>query len=89
MNVNEVTTTTGFTLDASGLTVAKSGTELATLITEDGMYVKNGKTHVLTANQHGVDARNLHADTYLIIGDNSRFEDYGQNRTACFYVGKG
>lgn len=46
---------------------------------------KNGSV-VLTANNIGVDAVNLHATTYLIIGQNSRFEDYN-GRTGCFWIG--
>jgi len=43
---------------------------------------------VLTANNTGVDAKNLHATTYLIVGANSRFEDYDDNsRTGCFWIG--
>ena len=43
---------------------------------------------VLTANNSGVDAKNLHATTYLFIGVNSRFEDYDNNtRTGCFWIG--
>ena len=47
--------------------------------------IKNNE-EVLTANNIGVDAKNLHATTYLIIGSNSRFEDYG-SRTGCFWIG--
>lgn len=84
---NKVVTTTGFTFDEEGLTVSKSGSEMSTQITEDGMQVFRDNTAVLTANNAGVDAVNLHATTYLIIGNNSRFEDYGDNRTGCFWIG--
>ena len=85
--VNKVTTSTGYTLDSEGLKVSKSGTDFNTTITENGMAVKDGDTAVLTANNVGVDAANLHATTYLIIGTNSRIEDYGTNRTGCFWIG--
>jgi hypothetical protein len=42
---------------------------------------------LLTANKEGVVAKDLHATTYLIIGKNSRFEDFGSDRTACFWIG--
>ena len=42
---------------------------------------------VLIANNTGVNAVNLHATTYLIIGTNSRFEDFGDKRTGCFFIG--
>lgn len=46
---------------------------------------------MLTANKDGVDAVNLRAKTYLIIGKDkgrSRFEDYETNRTGCFWIGE-
>ncbi len=85
--VTKVKTTTGFTFDDEGLTVSKSGNEMTTQITEDGMTVFRDNTAILIANNVGVDAVNLHATTYLIVGNNSRFEDYGENRTGCFWIG--
>jgi hypothetical protein len=85
--INTITTTTGYTFNDEGLTVTKSGSEMATQITEDGMKVYRDNTAVLTANNIGVDAVNLHATTYLIIGTKSRLEDYGSNRTGCFWIG--
>lgn len=85
--VDKVITSTGYTLDNEGLKISKSNSELSTKITENGMEVKNGDTAVLTANDVGVDAANLHATTFLIIGNNSRLEDYGTNRTGCFWIG--
>lgn len=84
---SRVETTTGFTLDEQGLTVSKSGSEMTTTITEDGMQVFRDDTAVLTANNVGVDAANLHATTYLIVGSNSRLEDYDYGRTGCFWIG--
>ena len=83
----KVVTETGFRFDDEGLTVSKSGSEMTTTITEDGMTVYRDNTAVLTANNSGVDATNLRATTYLIIGNNSRFEDYGSGRTGCFWIG--
>ena len=85
--VTKVETTTGFTFDDEGLTVSKSGNEMTTQITEDGMTVFRDNTAILIANNVGVDAVNLHATTYLIVGTHSRFEDYGENRTGCFWIG--
>lgn len=89
--VNAVTTTTGFTFDNDGLTIEKSGSEMSTQITEDGMTVYRDDTAVLIANNIGVEATNLHARTYLIIGNYSRFEDYinidDEPRTGCFWIG--
>ena len=85
--VEKVETTTGFTFNEEGLTISKSGREMTTTITEDGMTVYRDTTAVLTADNTGVDAKNLKASTYLIIGTNSRFENYGTSRTACFWIG--
>lgn len=85
--VGKVTTKTGFTFDDEGLTVSKSGSEMTTQITEDGMTVYRGGQSVLVADNQGVTATNLHADTYLWIGKYSRFEDYEPTRTGCFWVG--
>lgn len=85
--VDKVSTTTGFTFDQEGLTIEKSGSEMATQITEDGMTVYRNNEAVLIANNEGVKAEDLHATTYLIVGRNSRFEDFGYNRTGCFWIG--
>lgn len=85
--VESVTTSTGFTFNEEGLTVSKSDSEMTTTITEDGMTVYRNDEAVLTANNTGVDATNLNATTYLIIGANSRIENYGSNRTGCFWIG--
>lgn len=62
--------------------------ETATKIDNNGMRVyDNNDDEVLAATDWGVNAKNLHATTYLIIGTNSRFEDYGTDRTGCFWVG--
>jgi hypothetical protein len=85
--VSKVETETGYVFDSDGLTVSKSTSDISTQITEDGMRVSKSNEVVLTANNVGVEARNLHATTYLIVGTNSRFEDYGSNRTGCFWIG--
>lgn len=82
----KVTTTIG-TFDENGLTIEKTDAEMKTRISEDGIQVFQNDETMLTANSDGVDAKNLHATTYLIVGNNSRFEDYGNNRTGCFWIG--
>ena len=87
--VSSITTTTGFTFNEDGLTIDKTGSEMKTTINENGMTIERNANKVLVANNEGVDAYNLHASTYLIIGDNSRFEDYNNDsRTGCFWIGK-
>ena len=85
--VDKVETSTGFTFNEEGLMVSKSDSEMKTSITEDGMTVYKNDEAVLIANNTGVNAVNLHATTYLIIGTNSRFEDFGDKRTGCFFIG--
>ena len=86
--VNAVTTSTGFTFNSEGLTIAKNTSDISTTVTEDGMKVMQNGNPLLTADHGGVKAQNLHATTYLIIGNNSRFEDYNNgSRTGCFWIG--
>ena len=88
---DKITTSTGYTFNEEGLTVSKSDSEMETTITEDGMKVFKNDEEVLVANNIGVQAKNLEATTYLIIGKYSRFEDYinekDQPRTGCFWIG--
>lgn len=86
--INSVTTATGYVFNESGLNISKADSEINTIISEDGMKIIKDTDTVLTANNTGVDAKNLHATTYLIVGVNSRFEDYDNNsRTGCFWIG--
>ena len=88
--VDRVTTSTGFTFDETGLRIDKSDSTTKTQVTPDGMKVyskSGGDSEVLSATSDGVDATNLHAKTYLIIGGRSRFENYGSGRTGCFWIG--
>lgn len=87
--INSITTETGYTFDKDGLHINKSGEEMENLLDNTGMYVNRGGDNILTANDKGVDAINLRSRQYLIIGTNSRIENYGTNRTACFYIGGG
>lgn len=92
--VSEVTTTTGFTFNAEGLTIYESGKDIENKLNNEGMQVSrisgDESIPILTANTDGVDALNLHSRQFLIIGDNSRFENYDNgteaNRTACFHI---
>jgi hypothetical protein len=84
--VDKVDTTTGVVVDKDGISVSKSDSELSTNISHDGMRVEKDGDEVLTADSTGVNAANLHATTYLIIGKNSRLEDYADG-TGIFYIG--
>lgn len=84
--VSKVETATGFTFNDAGLTVSKSNSEMKTQITEDGMKIYKNDEAVLGVDNVGVNAKNLRATTYLIVGTTSRFEDFN-GRTACFWIG--
>lgn len=85
--IERVTTSTGYTFNEQGLTISKSNSEITTTITEDGMTVYKKNSEVLKADNLGVKAEDLHATTFLIIGTNSRLENYNSNRTGCFWIG--
>ena len=80
----------GYTFDINGLNISKAGEAMTNKLDNTGMYVTKSGDYVLVANKDGVEAKDLHASTYLIIGKEkgrSRFEDYGTDRTACFWIG--
>ena len=81
-----VTASKKYTFDDTGLNISSSDSEISTKVTEDGMRIYRHSSEVLTVDNQGVQAADLHARTFLIIGENSRLEDRG-NRTACFWIG--
>lgn len=87
--VEKVTTTTGFTFDKDGLTIAKTGADTKTLVDEDGMtvYSTTGSEEsvLLNVDSQGVQTENLHVRTYTQIGNHSRLQDY-EDGTAIFYI---
>ena len=85
---SKVTTETGFVFDKDGLTISKSDSEMSTLVDEDGMTIYKNNDVMLDVNNQGVDAQNIKVSTYLIVGNNSRFENYGSLRTGCFFIGQ-
>lgn len=76
-----------YTFDDEGLNISSSGNNINTTITEDGMKIYRAGQEVLKADNEGVKAEDLHATTYLIIGDTSRLETR-LSRTACFWIGE-
>jgi hypothetical protein len=79
-----------FILDDKGLTIedlSETNNKIKTTISNNGMTVYSNNNEVLIANDEGVKAKDLHATTFLIIGNNSRLEDYGSSRTGCFWIG--
>lgn len=84
--VTKVDTGTGFTFNEEGLRINKDNSGIENLLDNTGMYVNQDGTQVLSANEEGVKAKDLHAVTYLWIGSHSRFEDYEGGRTGCFWI---
>lgn len=84
--VSKVETETGFTFDDSGLHIEKTGSEMKSTLDEAGLVVSRSNTEVLTAKNDGVNALNITVRQYLIVGGRSRFENYGDNRTGCFWI---
>ena len=82
-----VDATAKYIFDEEGLTVRKSGAQLKTRITEDGMAVYKNDNDVFTANSQGVYGANLHASTYLSVAGRCRFEKYNSSRVGCFWIG--
>jgi len=89
--VSEVTTASGYTFNADGLTISKEGEAVTNLLDHSGMYVKHSGTTILQANGNGVVAVDVTVRNYLEVGDHARFEDYNDGtdakRTACFWRG--
>lgn len=88
---DSITTSTGYTFNADGLRINKSGEEIENRLDNTGMYVTRSGEAILTANNQGVTAINLTSEKYLTIGKNSRFEDFSTEadayRTACYFIG--
>jgi hypothetical protein len=82
-----VTASKHYTFDDNGLNIESSESEIKTTILEDGMRIYKNNQEVLSVDNQGVEAHDLYAKTFLIIGENSRLEDYGR-RTACFWIGQ-
>ena len=87
--VETVTTGKGYTFNNEGLTIEdinENNNNIKTTVSNNGMVVFSNNDEVLKANDEGVKAVDLHATTFLIIGNTSRLEDFG-GKTACFWIG--
>ena len=88
--VDQVITEAGYRFDGDGLNITRTGEEMSNRLDNTGMYVTRAGDEILTANNRGVTAVNLHAKTYLTIGEGggrSRIEDYKTDRTGVFWIG--
>jgi predicted nucleic acid-binding Zn-ribbon protein len=84
--VTTVKTNTGYTFNDEGLHISKSGSNMTSVLNEDGLIVSRHDAPVLEAVSDGVNALNLTARQYLKIGG-SRFQAHGTDRTGCFWIG--
>lgn len=84
--VSKVETETGFTFDNEGLHINKSDSDIENLLDESGMYIRRNDETLLQANDDGVTAVDVTVQNYLVVGSHARFEDYADNRTACFWL---
>ena len=79
-------TGTDYGFSADGLRIAKDGQAMESLLDNSGLEVTRSGEAILTADDTGVNALNLTARQYLIVGDHARFENYETGRTACFWI---
>ena len=83
----KVKTTTGYTFDEQGLRITRSDSDMDNTLDHTGMCVRRNGEILLQANNQGVQARDVTVSNYLVVGEHTRFEDYGGDRTACYYIG--
>jgi hypothetical protein len=84
--VDKVTTSTGFTFNEDGLTIAKTGEEMSALVDNTGLYVNRNEDNVLTVNNEGVEAENITVRNFFKIGTKFRVEEYSTG-IGFFFVG--
>lgn len=88
--VDHVDARNGCYFGPTGMRVTKTGAEIETNIDFSGLKVvqtESGRV-LLSVVGNQVDAANLVASTYLIVGGRSRFENYGDGYTGCFWIGE-
>ena len=84
--VGKVQTGMGYTFDDNGLHIKKPGQQMENRLDHTGMTVERSGEVMLRADKDGVLATDVKVRNYLIIGSNSRLEDY-EGGTGCFWVG--
>ena len=87
--VDHVDSRDGCYFGPGGMEISRTDAETATKIDFSGVrvvQVDSGET-LLSAQGDSVTAKNLHATTYLIIGENSRIEDIDDTSSGLFWIG--
>ena len=99
--VSKVTTSTGYTFDANGLTIKKTGASTKSTLNEAGLDIRDAtgsaEESLLFAGFDGssgetvVKSKNMRVEKYLVIGKYSRMEDFvdtsGNQGTGMFWIG--
>ena len=80
--------TSGGTLSEEGLKVSPKDSNIDMEISAEGLTVNQNQQALLQVKDEEVSATNLSVSSYLNIGKNSRFADYLENRTGCFWIGE-
>ncbi len=75
-----------YTFDDTGLHIRFDGEQMENSLDHTGMYVRRGGDTMLCATDAGVQAVDVTVGNYLQIGKHACIEDYGDDRTACFYM---
>lgn len=83
---SKVVTGMGYRFSDQGLQIGSATSQIENRLDNTGMFVEHSGQVLLQADSRGVLARDVTVDNYLVVGDHARFEDYGENRTACFYI---
>ena len=93
---SNIVETTTVRIDADGLHTKKSGSQMQSLLDNEGVYVNNGdidktatKNNTLTVDKDGVVTENLYVRTYATLGYHRTegFSENGELRTGVFYQG--
>lgn len=87
--VDHVDSRDGCYFGPGGMEISRTDAETSTKIDFSGVrvvQVDSGET-LLSAQGDSVTAKNLHATTYLIVGNNSRIEDIDETSAGLFWIG--
>lgn len=90
--VNKVSTEFGLNINESCVEIKRSTSDMTNRLDEKGMRIvrdadTQNETTMFKADSQGVIATDVSVRNYLVVGQNARFEDIGQGRTACFWIG--
>ena len=92
--VKEVITENQYHFGIDGLHIKRNDGPTSSTLDETGLEVKDSNDETIlfagfdeNIGESVVKSTNITVEKYLTIGANSRFEDYQEGRTGCFFVG--